>query len=583
MNEVLEYREDDESILVPWSLPDLPTAQHKAGLAGLLVYVRKMKEFIQNAPYPIVEFKSPLELGIRFTQASLKTLMDSVYAGEEHLVESRTMWSGRKPDEEKTVSVEENGQQKQAKIFLYKVVRPKAELIAHWMGGDGENSWVVLWRQAVRGVLRAGGNTEKIYEFTSQQESPTERSGDLRELWNGLVAAARNRPGSVKTVPTAMFIGAEERSAERVEFKGEVRHNLLLHFWPFVSPVFVPKALLREGGQWKRRDRGFVMAIPEVGNLMEFASVIDAHWRRVQNTHNDGSGYFPRQAQIDTAVEGGMAFLHSLTIDRLENMDDGDFFDAVPQVDLFHLEKRGNSVRMLAAESVRLCAGTLKKFDRILRRPSLNVLVKRLLLRNLLDGLPWNARAADMLFNRFPVELFIRSSNSPGFAQNFGLSTREQFKITRDDMSEQINIASKVYNFVGEFVAQRAEKRSGVKRDELPKKDGKIDWSASSAITKDYLAAREKVATDAFLAIRGRNSDEFVDYFVGSICAVPQFMGARGISPEEGFIALSNALHESEVKRTEVKNLTMLALCAHAWQPRPQAKLPNNAPEIEGD
>ena len=579
MSEALEYRESDESVLVPWSLPDLPTAQHKAGLAGLFVYVSKMPKFIQNAPFPVIESVSPLELSIRFTQASLTTLMDSVYAGEEHLVESRKKWPRRTPDGEKTVTVEENGQQKQVKFFLYEVIRPKAELIAYWLGGDAEDSWVVLWREAVRGVLRAGGGMEKVYEFTPKQESPTEKSGDLKELWNGLVAAARKRR-KAEPVPTSMFIGAERESFERVAFKGEVRHNLLLHFWPFVSPVFVPKVLQREKGQWKRKDRGFVMAVPEVGDLTEFASVIDAHWRR-QGADDNGSGHRPQQSWIDTPIEGGMAFLHSLAIDKLDNMDDGDFFDAVPQVELYHLEKGDKNVRMLAAESVRLSVGTLRKFDRVRSRPHLNILFKRLLLRNLLDCLPWHARAAETLFTRFPVELFIRSGKSPGFAQNFGLSSRGQFRNERNDMSDHINIASKVYGMVGEFVAQRAEKRSGVKRDELPKKEGKIDWSNPSEKTNRYLEAKEKVATDAFLAIRSRNSDEFVDYFVGSICAVPQFMGEKGVSPEEGFIAISDALHESESKQTEMKNLAMLALCAHAWRQRSQTEESNNTPQPE--
>ena len=59
MSEALEYRESDKSVLVPWSLPDLPTAQHKAGLAGLFVYVSKMSEFIQNAPIPVIESRVP--------------------------------------------------------------------------------------------------------------------------------------------------------------------------------------------------------------------------------------------------------------------------------------------------------------------------------------------------------------------------------------------------------------------------------------------------------------------------------------------------------------------------------------------
>ena len=579
MSEALEYRKSDKSVLVPWSLPDLPTAQHKAGLAGLLVYVRKMPHFIRdpNAAFPVIESESPLELRVRFTQASLMTLMDSVYAGEKHLVESRKKWSGPTPFGEKTKTVERDGQQREEKLFLYKVVRPKAEIIAYWRGGDGEDSWVVLWREAVRGVLRAGGNMEKIYEFTLKQESPTEKSGDLNELWSGLVAAAENRRGAVKAVPTSMFIGAETKSAERVDFKGEVHHNLLLHFWPFVSPVFVSREVQRKSRKWVTSDCGFVMAVPEVAHLTAFGKRIDEHWRRLQTSDGNGPRHRPPKSRIDTAVEGGMAFLHSLAIYKLENMGEGDFFDAVPQVELYHLEKRGKNVRMLAAKAIRPSAGMLRKFDRLVVQPRLNFMFKRLLLHNLLDDLPWHTRAADTLFNRYPVELFIRSGESPGFAQNFGPSAREQFKIERNNMSEQINIASKVYDFVGEFVAQRAEKRSGVKRDELPRKDGKIDWSTPNGKTEEYLEAKEKVGTSAFLAIRGRNSNEFVDYFVGSICAVPQFMGAKGVSPEKGFVAISDALHESENKRTEMKNLTMLALCAHAWWQRPQTKKPNNA------
>ena len=584
MSEALEYRESDESVLVSWSLSDLPTAQHKAGLAGLFVYVCKMPEFITdpNTLFPTVESVSPLELSVRFTQASLTALLDSVYAGEKHPVKVKQKWQGRTPVEEKTEAVEENGQQRQVKFFVYEVVRPRAELISHWLGGDGENRWVVLWRDAVRGVLRAGGNTEKIYEFTSKGESPTEKSGDLKELWSGLVAAARERRRAAKPVPTSMFIGAESKSAERVDFKGEVHHNLILHLWPFVSPVYVPRAVQRKSGQWVTRNSGFVMAVPEVAHLTDFRELIDVHWRRLQGS-DDNSSYRPPKSLIDTVVEGGMDFLHSLAIDRLKDMDEGYFFSTVPQVELYHLEKRGNSVRMLAAETLRPSGEVLKKFDQIrMSRARLNAMFKRLLLRNLLDGLPWYARAAETLFTRFPVELFIRSDKSPRFAQNFGSSAREQFKLKeRNDMSEQINIARKVYDIVGEYVAKRAEKRSGVKRDELPKKDGKVDWSTPSAKTKDYLEAREKMATDAFLAIRGRNSEEFVDYFVGSICAVPQFMGTKGISPEQGFIAMSDALHESESKRTEMKNLTMLALCAHAWRQRFQAEEPNNTPQSE--
>ena len=136
-------------------------------------------------------------------------------------------------------------------------------------------------------------------------------------------------------------------------------------------------------------------------------------------------------------------------------------------------------------------------------------------------------------------------------------------------MNDRLNLAGKVFDIVGEFVTSRAEKRSGINRDQLPKTDdGRTDWTSPDKRFREYLEAREKVATDAFLAIRGRNADEFVEYFVGSICAVPQFMGAKGIRPKEGFREIAQALHDSEERRMEMKNLTMLALSAHGSSQR---------------
>ena len=137
-------------------------------------------------------------------------------------------------------------------------------------------------------------------------------------------------------------------------------------------------------------------------------------------------------------------------------------------------------------------------------------------------------------------------------------------------MSDKLNLPAKVFDIVGEFVAARAEKRSGVTREQLPK-----DWNNQNQRMKDYLEAREKVATDAFLALRSRNSDEFVEYFVGVICAVPQFMGAKGVRPSDGFVEIASALHGSDAGRAEMKNLTMLALSAHgsrSWRSSPSGE-----------
>ncbi len=491
--------------------------------------------------------------------------MDSVYAGEKHLVESKTKWTNGDLKEERT-DPPRHSDDKATKVWVYEVNRPKADLMVHWRHGDPEDRWVVLWREAVRGVLRESRAAE-IYHWTTRGKSPTKQSGDLSTLWKGLVTAAKGRRSVTGAVPTSMYIGAEKKSADRVDFKGEVQQNLLLHFWPFVSPIFVPRTLRRQHGQWKLENgSGFVIAVAEVGHITEYSEMIDFYWRRRQMESSDGRRR-PRECEIDIPAEGGVAFLHSLTMNRLQGMDDGDFFDIVPHVDIYHLERRGNNVRVLESSSICVPAGTLRRYERMtdLRR---NVLFKRLLMRNLLDGLPWHARAVDTLFTRYPVGLFINSETSPGFARGFGRATREQFRKERSGVSDKLNLAAKVFDIVGEFVAVRAERRSSITREQLPKDaQGRTDWNSQKPEMRRHLDAREKVATDAFLALRSRNADEFVEYFVGAICAVPQFMGATGVRPREGFVEIASALHGSDAGRTEMKNLTMLALSAHGSRP----------------
>ena len=62
-----------------------------------------------------------------------------------------------------------------------------------------------------------------------------------------------------------------------------------------------------------------------------------------------------------------------------------------------------------------------------------------------------------------------------------------------------------------------------------------------------------KLARDAFLAIRSRTGQDFIDYFASTLCSVSQNMN------EHDFTALTKALLEDTDK---VRTLTMLALSA---------------------
>jgi CRISPR-associated protein Cmx8 len=100
------------------------------------------------------------------------------------------------------------------------------------------------------------------------------------------------------------------------------------------------------------------------------------------------------------------------------------------------------------------------------------------------------------------------------------------------------------------YVFRKTESRCGIKWEDFKDKRnaaGQLD------VPEKYREAREKVCTGAFLAIRSRHSrEDFVSYFTGTICSVPQFL------PESEYDALAESLLTD--KWEEVKSLSMLAL-----------------------
>jgi CRISPR-associated protein Cmx8 len=83
-----------------------------------------------------------------------------------------------------------------------------------------------------------------------------------------------------------------------------------------------------------------------------------------------------------------------------------------------------------------------------------------------------------------------------------------------------------------------------------------LEWSAvkdDPGKRKEYGETREKVAREAFLAVRSRSGMDFTDYFASTLCSVSQPLSERQ------YIKLAQALYE---ETDRVRTLTMLALSA---------------------
>lgn len=116
-------------------------------------------------------------------------------------------------------------------------------------------------------------------------------------------------------------------------------------------------------------------------------------------------------------------------------------------------------------------------------------------------------------------------------------------------------LATRVHDLVQTYVRLRTESKSGIQWKDF--KDRKVrDESGKERldVPAKYREARTKVCTDAFLRLRAcRAREDFVAYFTGTICSVPQF-----IRPDD-YQEIALALLDGELWE-DVKGLSMLAL-----------------------
>jgi CRISPR-associated protein Cmx8 len=117
-------------------------------------------------------------------------------------------------------------------------------------------------------------------------------------------------------------------------------------------------------------------------------------------------------------------------------------------------------------------------------------------------------------------------------------------------------LSQRVHGLVKAYVYRKSESKSGIKWDEFKNKKVKDESTGKERINvpQRYREVRQKICADAFLRLRAcKAREDFMSYFTGTICSVPQFL------PEAEYQTVADAILDDE-RWEEVKALTMLAL-----------------------
>jgi CRISPR-associated protein Cmx8 len=215
-------------------------------------------------------------------------------------------------------------------------------------------------------------------------------------------------------VSSAVLVGAQASNAERVPFLGRPDHNLLLHFWPVVMGVGEAWQIKLDGDRVTEEPIGYVLTVPDVTALSEFVRDFAAE---VATLSTAMAGYRPRDAVLALPEEGGLDYLTKLSAGRALQ---GETRFSVAGVEVYHLAKQGNNIRLLATGRVPARRDLVRQFEAIGR--TRNLLFRAQLIRNLLAQRPWYD-GIDRIFARYELGLFMG-----GAPDGFAASARRRFR-----------------------------------------------------------------------------------------------------------------------------------------------------------
>lgn len=528
-----------------YQLAELPSSQHRAGLAGLVLIIRwleKQPEFREkNGAICKLTRLDDKGATLELNQTGLEALFDEIYDASLEEQERNQLLKKRTKEviqplreEEKEETDPKTNKTKTKKVYIYPVVVPKGSFLSdpsYDKSSDGKKGlWIKLWRDMVWSILRGVPATRKPFEARAEGQY----NDDVIKVWQQLIQPEE----FTVDLPSTYFLGAQANNAENIPFKDRARLQFLLHFWLFAAQIYVPEVIDNEG---KRNFVGYAIAIPDIFKLNRFCERLS---RLLSERSIEKSGYLPRDCIVDIAIESALDIMMRLTERLTQSTGEQKTASTVLGIDVIHTEKQGNNIRILGTSRLNPENLMINEYIRI-RNQYWSALFRKQRLLNLVNHSPWYS-GFDSLLCTIPYKQITEY-------KYFKHDVREAFNNEESAMTEQTatktetNIEELVFELVKNYVKRKLYSKYGLTWSNVKEKPKE---------EKEYNEKKEKIAKSAFLDVRSRTEKmDFINYFVSSLCSVPQHMKS------EDYVSLTKALYEDTER---IRTLTLLALSANS-------------------
>ncbi len=522
-----------ESVELKYTLTELPSSQHRAGLAGLVMLLQDLEK--GDRVTGALKELSDRGVSVVLNETGLKNLLDEVYAASEELQGRDAAFKGVEPtkiEEQEFVDPKTN-KSKLKKVYYYPQIVPKGQFLE--ASDETQNKvWIKLWRDMVWQIMRGVPATRRPYEDRASGKD----SSDIKSTWKQ-ISQEFDKPTDLAST---YFIGAQAANAERVNFKDLGRYQFLLHFWTFATQIYVPQSIDRDN---KRTFEGYCLAVPDVSRLKTFCD----DYRLIMKRSADTSRYRPKDAIIEIPEEAALDTFRRLTEVIKAASFKHETRNLVFGVDIFHTVRDGNNVRLLYSGRVEPKRERDDAYSEI-KQTIKDSFFKKQRLLNLLANREWY-HGFDKLLGKLPIDqglmskffsIDARTSFTQALDKHNG---RMKMKGTTGNVAEQEDVCLEalVLKIIDGYLGSKLSDKYDLEWKNLTDDKGK----------RDYSDKKTHLGKECFYAIRSRTGEDFINFFAANICSVPQRL------TRNEYLKVTSELY----KNTEqVRTLSMIALSA---------------------
>ncbi len=533
--------EDEEFLRLEYDLNTLPTPQHRAGLAGLVLQIKAM----DPTKAPMIAGVGPYAVTITFSKQSMVDLFDDLYDAAKVEAEFAKPRKERVKKAnplirtiERTVRVK--GKKKHVTRYIYEVIEPRCSLVARRVSKS--NPLLQLLRDQIKLVIRTVAKAREVYTLRAETGS----SGVGATLW-GQIAKSK-----VETISGSHRLGVEARTAEGSAFQEDARLLLLLHFWQVVSLPYVPYTFKIEEKQLKYQYKGIATAVPEVAELDAFCDIFP---RLLDDLGSDEtlSGYRPRNMVIDCPEQAGLDMFSRLCALPAEQASTTEIGACVSGIEVWWTEKIAKSVRIHLVRRIDGRPELARKYD-LIRKNSRNRFFSAIAMTALVKGTTIGAEAG-RFYRTLPHDVMLDRWFGFDARRHIDGIRRQNKELGEKHMtiSETDRLTEIVHRMITQYLRQKVKSKTGSDPfDERFKKQ--VDGRPRRILKKDVLEAWVAVCQRTHLDVRSRNANDFLAYFTGQICS-----DSQQLSSEERTV-LTRHLFTGDWET--VKNMVHLSLSA---------------------